>query len=167
MVDLFAEAVAEIEEQRRASDRANGIGLEEQSVTSVGGHSLRRRNDRGRTATIRSRTERPRSLLSPTRGLAAETQHTINLDMVLAAIPQQQDTSDESEDNNDDDARMGGDDDDPRDEDEEGNGDGQRNADDVSVPLCQHRRQSLQRRNDRDHKPSICIAVRKRSVSWR
>ena len=78
MVDLFAEAVAEIEEQRRASDRANGIGLEEQSVTSVGGR---------RTATIRSRTERPRSLLSPTHGLAAETQHTINLDMALAAIP--------------------------------------------------------------------------------
>jgi len=81
MVDHFALAVAELEEAWRASDRGNGF--EDQSITSVGGHTLRRRDESGRT--IVRKPSRPWSVLSPSRGLAADTA----LETTLGAIAQQ------------------------------------------------------------------------------
>lgn len=119
MVDLFAEAVAKQAAERRESDLANGIGIDEQSTTSVGGHSLRRRNEKGRTARPTSNLlDRPRSVFSPSRGLAEETQRNLTFDTALATIPQQHQESDDS-DNNDQAVGGGRDDDEPSDDDED------------------------------------------------
>lgn len=102
MVDQFALAVEQLEEERRASDR--GAGFDNQSTTSVGGHSLRRRDKSGRT--VIRKPSRPRSVLSPSRGLAADTA----LDATLGAITQQTAENEDSDADTSEVDEQGGDD---------------------------------------------------------